>query len=843
MTQGVDNRAPPGPSGIRYHVLFALAHLVLLWEQMWSRFWPLVCLAGLFVAVALLDVLPHLPALAHGLILLLFAACFLWALYHGVSGHFSLHKKDIHRRLEKDSELPHRPLEVLEDSPVGNVGQPHLTSLWQAHVLQASVNLSALKLKFPRPVVAALDPYAFRVGVVLLLVIGLTAGGDQFTERLFKAMVPGQASAEAKGMSADVWITPPGYTRMPPLFLDATKTMETVEIPQGSKILAQVSGVDSPPELEVGEFTSQFKSLGSSEDIQSWKSDVQLNDEATQVTALSIKVAGEEARRWPAQVIPDLPPESAFSKLTTVTDRQYLKVSFQANDDYGVEKIFLVIKPPKEVIGIGSAQPIRQSLPANGAADIKAVRTRNLTAHPWAGLKVDAYLEAVDAREQIGVSEEQSFILPERKFQHPVARQIIAIRKTLNQHKQIVISKAIQSLLEIMQRPQLFAGDTVVFLTLSVARNRLAYRKPTEPNDSVMTLLWEVALRLEDQGLSLAEQQLERLQEDLSDQLEGGANAEEIEALLDEYKQALDNYLRSLAQQLAKQGFSEMPFNHSAESMGRNQLQDMIDQARELMRTGAKESAREVMQRLRSMIDRLRNSARNAKAQAQSQAQMKAARQLLDQLRNLTARQQKMLDKTFQQSGKHADQGKPSQGDPTDNPQSETKDLASGQEKLRRELGEMMMKAEDLLGKIPGGLGKAERFMNQASKSLSKDDAGGAVPSQTSAIEQLQETLGSMSEQMARQSGQGMSLGFGPRQGRGQGRQQGQQPGPPQGFDPFGRPEGGGTGKTSAGGIEIPEISESRKARKLLYELRRRSGETVRPKLERDYIERLLKQF
>jgi hypothetical protein len=43
--------------------------------------------------------------------------------------------------------------------------------------------------------------------------------------------------------------------------------------------------------------------------------------------------------------------------------------------------------------------------------------------------------------------------------------------------------------------------------------------------------------------------------------------------------------------------------------------------------------------------------------------------------------------------------------------------------------------------------------------------------------------------------------------------------------------------------VKIPEEAELQRAREILDELRRRSGQYGRPQMEREYIDRLLKQF
>ncbi|MEL6318812.1 MAG: DUF4175 family protein, partial [Pseudomonadota bacterium] len=60
--------------------------------------------------------------------------------------------------------------------------------------------------------------------------------------------------------------------------------------------------------------------------------------------------------------------------------------------------------------------------------------------------------------------------------------------------------------------------------------------------------------------------------------------------------------------------------------------------------------------------------------------------------------------------------------------------------------------------------------------------------------------------------------------------------------DPFGRASGDG-GALEGGGVEIPGESPASRARDLLDELRRRSGERERPLFELEYLDRLLDRF
>ena len=155
------------------------------------------------------------------------------------------------------------------------------------------------------------------------------------------------------------------------------------------------------------------------------------------------------------------------------------------------------------------------------------------------------------------------------------------------------------------------------------------------------------------------------------------------------------------------------------------------------------------------------------------------------------------------------------------------------QEALRRGLGELMLQMDDMLGNIPDAMGKAERAMREASRALGQGRPDEAVPNQTEALEHLQKSQNQMSQQMAQKFGPQLGLRPGP-QGPGN-RQRGQ--------DPFGRGAGGSFGSAVDGETDLPSRMEMRRAREILEELRKRSGQRRRPPLERDYIDRLLRQF
>src|SRR3546814_9076722 len=102
---------------------------------------------------------------------------------------------------------------------------------------------------------------------------------------------------------------------------------------------------------------------------------------------------------------------------------------------------------------------------------------------------------------------------------------------------------------------------------------------------------------------------------------------------------------------------------------------------------------------------------------------------------------------------------------------------------------------------------------------------------QTDALDQLQQGLQGLVDQVMEQMAQ---------QGQGMPNQPAQQT--DRGRDPLGRPLPN-SGGADANDVEIPEQADIQRARQILDELRRRLGERDRPELDRDYLERLLRQF
>lgn len=850
MDAGSEARGAKEPE--RLAAKLTLARWALAWERLWPALWPAVGVIGLFLAIALLDLLPLLPIWLHILVLVLAALGLGAALWRARRALRFPGFAEARRRLEIRSGLQHRPLTALDDRLAGGTSDALADQLWRTHLARVRTALGSIRVGWPAPGLPALDRYALRAGLVLLLAVAIAVAGPQWGSRLSRALSPGLAAASAPGGLLDLWITPPAYTGQPPRPLTLPKTasdqppgeqppssapmIETLRVPVGSQLLGQVSGGYGTPSLVLADKTTPFEAV----DSKAFK----INTTIQGGGRLSVEQGRQILGSWELQVIPDAAPQIEFASPPAATKRGALRLDFEASDDYGLTAVGATIQ--RAQMPTQSAQaPIEIPLALNGRRPTQAKGSsyHDLTAHPWAGLPVKLQLKASDEAGQTGLSPEIEMTLPERDFQHPVARAIIAQRKALVADPKAAMTVA-RALIAIGAVPSQYHDDVVVYLALRMAADRLAAEETPAGQEAVQSLLWDTALRIEDGRLSLAERELRSLQQKLMEALAQNAPDAEIERLMAELQQAIDRYLQALMENARRnpQDVERRPIDRNAMRIDRNDLQRLLDQARQLARTGAKDAARDMLSRLQDMLENLRAM----QAQPGEMQDGGEAQQMMKGMQDLIQRQQGLLDRTYRRSqrGQRPGQrGMPQQGQPGQQGaqpqpgQGEGDEMSDGdaaeQEALRRQLGEMMRQLGEMMGDIPGAFGRAERSMRDSGEALGRNAPGRAVRPQMDALEQLKTGARAVArEMMERMRAQG--------QGEGEGEDS-EQPSE-QSRDPAGRPLNG-LGGLDDRDVHIPEEADVQRSREILDELLRRASERFRPPVERDYIDRLLKRF
>ena len=781
------------------------ARMALLGQALWSAFWPGQIILGSFLLLALSDALPRLDGWTHSTVLAALAAALGWTVWRAWRRFRLPPAEAADRQVERASGLRHRPLTSLEDRPAtaGSAGQ----ALWGVHLARIAGQIRRLRAGWPAGVMPSRDPWALRILTLVCLATAFGMAGGDAGDRLARALAPSFAAASPAPVTVDMWIEPPAYTGRPTLFAGGRET--SFEVPEGSTVHARVAGVGGGAMLVAGPDRTVLESSGG---VAEGGAPIRMGGR------IAVMVDDRELAGWPATVIPDSPPHARFDMPPRATQRHAFRIDYGGSDDYGVAAMRLETALVDEL----AAEPLVLPLPVLGEPEAPRGNAYfDLTAHIWAGREVTLQVVAVDGAGQEGEGPPLLFVLPERPFEHPVARAIVEERKMLRWDGRDGTAERLDG---IAAGTELYDGDPAVTIALAVAAARLRRAERAEPAlATVRSLLWKTALRLEEGGLALADRELRASQEAIMRALEKGASAEEIDRLFDELRRSIDRLLRELAQRAGESGDNAGPGPDGQGQdrlVDREGLQQMVERIRRLWEAGARDEARELLSQLQNILENIR-LARMGEGQAERQTEMLKK---LKELRELGRDQQRLLDRTFRR-------GRPPPGESRRGPQgsrpgaeSGYPDLQQAQDGLRRRLGNYMRSLGAGAGRVSEELGGADRSMRDASGALRAGKHGEALEAQGQALRDLQRAGDEMLRDFARQGG-------------GPGGITGEQ----SDFDPLGRRDGGFMPDGSD--VVLPGEDSFQRARHIRDELRRRVGDETRPPPERDYIERLLRRF
>lgn len=844
-----------------------IARAALLFEQVWPAVWPALGTAGLFVLAALLDMPRLLPPWLHVAALAGTGATILWLSYRGLRSVVRPDMAAADRRLERESGLTHRPLLAITDRPA--LADEAGLALWRAHLARAARQIGRLRIGTPRPGLAALDRRALRGGLLVALAGASVIAGQDAASRLRHALAPDFSVMSAPSLATQVqaWVTPPSYTRMAPSFLKPEGG--AISAPVGSRLTVNVTGATDAPSLALGGTTEELRAL----DASSFQADRELATGGR----LVLRRGGRDLVAWDLTVVPDQPPVVSWPEPPAQVPRGLqLRMPWQVADDYGVVSLHADIRLRDRE----AAPPLVMNLPLPGGTP-KAARGANvqdLSAHPWAGLPVRAQLVARDAINQAGHSETVAFVLPERDFEHPVARVLIAVRKQLSL-KPDDRAGALNGLRPVLMAPESFAADFGGWVNFSAIVSALARGKGPTLIEDVQARLWELAVHLEEGGTERTAKALEQARREAREALERAErdpqNQErraELERKLQELNEAIKRHMEALAEQ-ARREMNEIP--PELERLNPREMDRLAKEAEQAAREGRMDEARDRMAELERMLDEMRNAQNGREQQQQRNAERRQrGRQQMSAVQDMIGREGQLLDNSQRRAGPGTD-GRPQRSQqpsfstpaqplPGQATQAERESEQKVQQALRRALGELMQQFGDLTGKIPPALNEADQAMRDAQEALGQSRDVAAARAEQRAIDALQRGGREMGQQMARQFGparageesdgdgdgdpfgMGFSLqdGQSDRDGGTQGEQPGRRAGRHDRRDPLGRQMGQGTSGADEGNdVRVPDEMEHQRTQTLQQELRRRGGERFRSQEELDYIDRLLRRF
>ena len=818
----------------------AVTRLTLWWERAWPALWPSVGILGTYGTIALTGLLGALPLLLQWLILLAsLAGAGLLAWRHREALKWPSRATTL-RRLEEVNGLPHRPLSTYADQQAEGTGSP---KLWAAHRAWLHTRLAGLRLKPPTPGLAAKDPMALRAALVLCLVAAFVSAGPNARPRLEQAFFPGLVG-QGKPGRLDAWITPPGYTGRAPVFL-ASQSQTVIDVPQASILTVQVFG-GTQPNIKLGaeELAAQARQEG--------------GDTAYEVAApletdtnLSITQGTYALGSWHINVAADASPQVTLLEQIEITRRLTLRFTYEVKDDYGVTdlNVEIALDPifvlqDKTIFWLGDEQPARPGfpplldgfvaerintdfdLPLPGLHPRQATHTafRDLTAHPWAGLPVQMTLVATDHLGQEGRSRTVTFSLPARRYEKPLAAALIEQRQRLALSP-LNRGSVAGFLNAFTLDADIHLEDKTVYLGLRAAYWRLLHARHPGALNGVSDLLWDLALHIEDGGLSLAERDLRDAREALTQALGEETSPEELERLMQDLKEALARYLDELANRATAQADQDPSTQNNDQVMERSQMEEMLDAIADLARTGAREQAQELLAQLDEILENLNtDTAQSGMTQGEN-----ALSDAISEMGEMIEQQRNLMDETFQhgQGGQTGSQAEEQGQSGTQPNASDLEGLKEQQEALRQQLQDLMGQLGDKGQPVPGGLERADEAMGKAQDRLAQGRADTATKAQGQAVDQLQQGAQALADALF----QSMAA---------RGGQAGDQAGGDM-TDPLGRPLRSGPDQSRS--TALPEELDMQRARQILDELRKRAAELGRPQDELDYLERLLRRF
>ncbi|MCB1563510.1 MAG: DUF4175 family protein [Alphaproteobacteria bacterium] len=846
-------------------VLFAERLTAALWRPFaWSLFF-----SGLWMLQ-----IPAIGGQAGEIaVLLIFAGGLATFLYKDARSFRFPSAHEIDRRLETGSALAHRPLSAGLSDRLANPEKHETRALWEKRRAALYQALYQITLPRLRAFLAQKDPYALRMAALMLFIFGLAMAGPDAGRRIWNGLTPASfaASKDIRHNGLLIQITPPDYTGLAQIVPDSA-AHDIPDIPAGSRLKILVQGGFGTPILSAGDARYRF----TPGDKGAYALDIPIPENAN-----SLKLSQSFIPRgtWSYTVRPDTPPEMTLTGEPETLENGQIRFPLSFRDDYGVRTLRMHMaldKTAQEATNAPRGQEMAQerSILSPPGELFETAPVYDLTAHPWAGFPVIFRLEADDHAGQSTSLPPLHMSLPERNFTHPVARQIIAVRKSLFRSPEASYEQAYLVLLKALSAPAAFENDPVTYLALRVAMARMTYNKPSiEISESLAALLWDTALRIEDGGLTLAARKLRDAQNALEQALQDpNLSAAEKSRLMNNLRQAMAEYLMAMQMELRKQiaregGMppSSIPPEMLAHMLNPDMLANFLDQMEAQLLSGDKQSAQDLLSKLQRLTDMMTPSSNAGSMPEDMQMMMKgvsALQELIDKQKALLAQTRKQADLIDKLDGLGMGYGErlppdkqvfeewgledmpPAPTTPSLSPQGEreaetvgkipfinTKPNETEQEALRLVLGRLMLEADEKLNEIPEELGLAELEMRASARKLGENRPDLSVPHQGQAIAYLEKSQEQLARQFADRMQQmtGMAFGMGGL-----------------GTDPLGRPYGGRDGPNGlAGGsrVKIPDEAQKSRAQEILRLLRRRASELNRPEEELEYYRRLLRQF
>ena len=582
-------------AGLTVKRRLALAWLALSWERIWVRLWIVGSLLGIFGIVLMTDVLPSLHWAVHAAVVIAAAVGIGYTVWRRLKGFTWPTRDEARARLETTSPVEHRPLTTIEDSLVAGATAVQQW-IWRLHQSRARDDLDRLRVKGPSPGIANRDRFALRAAVILALFVAVIGAWNDIGHRLLRGALP-MFGNEASTAAVKLWITPPDYTQLSPIYLESpvapgTTPPSVIEVPEGSKVLTVVTGTANATTLAFADINQPLEKLAD----KSLRGEADLKSSGS----IDLRQGPRTIASWKIHWIPDTAPIVILQGPPGEAPHSHTHIDYVARDDYGVEAVTARITKPDDTLIPPLEFPL--DMPPTGGNVLAFSSVHDLASHIWAGEKVRIAVTATDHAQHKGSTAEIDFTMPLRVFKHPVSRELAKWRKDLVYKPKETMPAALESVTNILASPEFFGREPVVQLTLLTAKYRMSHDAPADVSNSVAELMWHAAVRIEDGNLVNAEQRLAAAEKALKDAIARGASPDEIAAKLKDLQEAVAEYQKAMDDQgQDRKGTSK------TDKAEMDALKKSMDDIKQLTEMGANDAAKDALNKLQDQLQALRD--------------------------------------------------------------------------------------------------------------------------------------------------------------------------------------------------------------------------------------------
>ena len=651
----------------------------------WERYAPVFALG---VAIAIIFLIGAFSGIWERigdpwrLIVLITALVFL------VKAALVAHKKkrpnlsEARRRVETDSNIQHRPLDVLEDRPAIS------EAAWPAHYQKARHAAERLRPAKWRHALKLIDPYFLRYALPCALGLAMMVGfGDNY-ERLRRSLSPTwQSAINPSDVSYEAWVDPPEYTGRPPLYF---KDKRKIDVPAGSELVARISGVKDAPRLKLGRKYLKLKRLGP----RSFEARAILQDKTTARWRI-----GTQEKSWALNVLPDTEPYVVFEELPKADKRDRLTFTYTFEDDYGIESFELKMRLLTENETL-AAQTSSVAIPLSSSSVKRAEdadAALDLTKHEWAGRKVAGKLIVKDGMGQMAESQESFFIVPDKIFIEPLAKAIIEQRNLViagsgdympesknydyrnaptfdtyqpefrMERAPAQIQRAAILIDALTDKPTGIFSDPAIFMGLKNVHGRLRYGRKASDLRGIPEDLWRIAIRAEFGVLGTALEEMREAKEALQDGMARRAPEREIDTLFDRYDQAVEKYMEELRRKAIEEGnIADAPDGQSGGGRNADEIEELLKAIEEANKAGDTEGARKALARLAELLEnmemQLTRGGSGEGGESLAGEMSEEMKKSLEELADLLGDQRELQDETRQAENEAQQEGQGEEG-------------------------------------------------------------------------------------------------------------------------------------------------------------------------------------